>query len=542
MSTLVASLFLAFLLVGSITVASDHGSEFCYPGMSCFPSQNEIVKLAVSLDDGFDALLWPGAPLYGNITIMKDLLYIRFPAYIFLVKSISDVQKVMLFARKYDLRVTIQSSGHDYIGRSTGDGSIMINLSKMQRIDIDLKSSLNADGVIRSESGNNWARVYEEVDKHGRIVVGGSAHTVAMGGYTLGGGHSPMSRSLGLAVDNLLEVTMVTVDGSIVNATASGTVKVAPDGSVTYSSDPDLFWSLRGGGGGTFGVVTSFLFKLHKPPSAFAREICVFRFHRVNDQDKAKDFIKFYFDLTKTLPNEWGGYLVGTNDYSDGTFQHVNLVVAMLHYGSSSLPSFAKIQPLVDYHPEWQSIKCVKQDVTSFWEYEKDVNDALYTRAALVTSLVRPVDFDDNMAATIRDIVLVPPTNTSLGYCTNTLIGGQVSAVDDDATAVSPSLRAALGSMSCAVGWENNPVYDPENIAAADKLEQRLNGLGNGIYLNEPPAHIANWQKDFWGPHYPRLLATKKKWDPTNFLTCLYCVGSDLGRNYGNLGGVPIIG
>ncbi|XP_046376106.2 uncharacterized FAD-linked oxidoreductase ARB_02478-like [Haliotis rufescens] len=542
MATLVASLFLVCLLTGSTTAASGHTSDFCYPGMGCFPSQEEIIKVAVSLEDGFDALLWPGSPRYGNITIMKDIIYTRFPAYIYLVRSVEDVQKVMLFARKYDLRVTIQSSGHDYIGRSTGDGSIMINLSRMQRIDINLNSLLNADGTIRSESGNNWARVYEEVNKQGRVVVGGSAHTVAMGGYTLGGGHSPMSRSLGLAVDNLLEVTMVTADGSIVNASASGTVKVAPDGSVTHSADPDLFWSLRGGGGGTFGVVTSFVYKLHKPPSAFGHMTCVFRFHRENDQDKAKDLIKFYFDLAKTLPNEWGGYFLGTNDYADVTYQHVDYIVSMLHYGPSSLPSFAKIQPLVDYHPEWQSVKCFKQDFASFWDYEVTAQDALYTRAALVTSLVRAGDFDDNMAATIRDIVMVPPTNTSLGSCTNTLIGGHVSTVGDDDTSVSPNFRAALASLSCGVGWANNPTDDPENLAAADKLEKRLHRLGHGIYLNEPPAQIDNWKNDFWGHHYPRLLATKKTWDPSNFLTCLYCVGSDLGRNYGNHRGAPIIG
>ncbi|XP_046328691.2 uncharacterized FAD-linked oxidoreductase ARB_02478-like isoform X2 [Haliotis rufescens] len=542
MATLVAPLVLVCLLAGSLKAASDQCSEFCYPGMSCFPSQEAVAKMAASLDDGFGALLWPGSPLYGNLTIMKDTLYTRFPSYIILVRSVQDVQKVMLFARKYDLRVTIQSSGHDYIGRSTGDGSIMINLSRMQGIDINLNSPLNADGVIRSESGNNWARVYEEVNKQGRVVVGGSVHTVAMGGYTLGGGHSPMSRTLGLAVDNLLEVTIVTADGSIVNASASGTVKVSHDGSVTHSSDPDLFWSLRGGGGGTFGVVTSFVFKLHKPPSAFGHLTCVFRFHRQNDQEKAKDLIKFYFDLAKTLPNEWGGYFLGYNDFSDYTYQHVVYIVSMLHYGPSSLPSFAKILPLVDYHPEWQIIKCAKQDFASFWDYEKGINDAIYVRSALVTSLVRSADFDDNMAAMIRDIVMVMPTNTSIGACTNTLIGGQVSTVGDDDTSVSPSLRTALGSMSCAVSWANDPSIDAENRVAANKLEKQLHGLGHGIYLNEPPAQIDNWKKDFWGHHYPRLLATKKTWDASNFLTCLYCVGSDLGRNYGNHRGTSIIG
>lgn len=84
----------------------------------------------------------------------------------------------------------------------------------------------------------------------GRVIVGGSAHSVSMGGYTLGGGHAPISRMFGLAVDNLLETKMVTADGRIVTSTAD--------------LNRDLFWALRGGGGSTFGIVTEFTFKVHR--------------------------------------------------------------------------------------------------------------------------------------------------------------------------------------------------------------------------------------------------------------------------------------
>ena len=87
-------------------------------------------------------------------------------------------------------------------------------------------------------------------------MIGGSAHTVAIGGYTLGGGHSPISRTYGLAVDNLVEVEMVTADSKVVVANGSGTTTIDINGVKSFSPDTDLFWALRGGGGGTFGIAT----------------------------------------------------------------------------------------------------------------------------------------------------------------------------------------------------------------------------------------------------------------------------------------------
>ncbi|KAK3607173.1 hypothetical protein CHS0354_004437 [Potamilus streckersoni] len=143
----------------------------------------------------------PGDSRYQNVSTMKNSFYYRHPGLIVMASSVEDVQKSVLFAKRYNLHVTVHSSGHDYNGRSTADGSLMIDLSSMKEININLNSTRHAAGEVTVDSGNSWLGIYKRVQSVDRVVVGGSSHTVSPGGYTLGGGHSPISRSFGLASD-----------------------------------------------------------------------------------------------------------------------------------------------------------------------------------------------------------------------------------------------------------------------------------------------------------------------------------------------------
>ncbi|KAL5009961.1 hypothetical protein ScPMuIL_012266 [Solemya velum] len=245
--------------------------SFCYPSEACWPTGGAIATFKNSLTG---SIVQRGDAKYEQLVVMKNARTTKYPTLMVLVKSTEDVQKSIRFARTHDVRITIQSSGHDFIGRSTDDFSLQINMAEMKDIAVDLSSARHSDGEITVDSGCSWKEIYQEVDTHGRVVLGGSAHTVSPGGYTLGGGHSPISRSLGLAVDNVLEFEMVDVDGNLVKSTADGTDITYEGGTTISSSNADLFWALRGGGGGTFGVVTKFTFKLHHPPSQVVKFYC----------------------------------------------------------------------------------------------------------------------------------------------------------------------------------------------------------------------------------------------------------------------------
>lgn len=139
-------------------------------------------------------------------------------------------------------------------------------------------------------------------------MIGGSAHTVAIGGYTLGGGHSPISRTYGLAVDNLVEVEMVTADSKVVVANGSGTTTIDINGVKSFSPDTDLFWALRGGGGGTFGIATRFTFRLQESPKAMVTFSCAYPMYLAREKISVVDSVLDHlFTILPDMPKQWGG-------------------------------------------------------------------------------------------------------------------------------------------------------------------------------------------------------------------------------------------
>ena len=136
------------------------GIERCYPGMDCFPSNHAFYKLSDTLTG---EILFPNDPTYDNLVLMKNTRTTKFPAGIALVRNTDDIQKCVIFARKYKLRVTVQSSGHDYNGRSTAHGSFQIYLGNLKKTEVDLDSDQHQDGVMTCESGTTLMHAYTEV-------------------------------------------------------------------------------------------------------------------------------------------------------------------------------------------------------------------------------------------------------------------------------------------------------------------------------------------------------------------------------------------
>jgi len=133
---------------------------YCYAGMPCWPSDDVGIKWAQTLTG---EILLPVSPEYTNYTIMINTRVTRYPYLIVMAETVDDVIKTVKFATEHHVRLTVRSSGHDYIGRSTADGSIQINLFRMKGLNIQLNSTRHADGIVVAQSGNSWIRVYEEV-------------------------------------------------------------------------------------------------------------------------------------------------------------------------------------------------------------------------------------------------------------------------------------------------------------------------------------------------------------------------------------------
>ncbi|MBN9316659.1 MAG: FAD-binding oxidoreductase [Devosia sp.] len=209
-----------------------------------FPLEDQIEMLASALRG---RVVTPGSPDYDGLRIVALANFDKTPAAVIRVATAADIAAVINFARATDLELAVRSGGHSVGGFSGSNGGLVIDLRDLTGIDIDHAGRTGWFGT-----GLNAGAVTAALEPHGLILPLGDSGTVGLGGITLGGGIGYLVRKHGLTIDSLLAAEIVTADGDILVADAE--------------HHSDLFWALRGGGG-NFGVVTRFRFRLHALPS-----------------------------------------------------------------------------------------------------------------------------------------------------------------------------------------------------------------------------------------------------------------------------------
>ena len=216
-----------------------------------FAQQNETVRqLKVALRG---QLLGPADAEYASARRVHNGLVDKRPALIARCCDVADVIAAVSFARDHHMLLAVRGGGHNGGGSGTCDGGLVVDLAPLRGIRVD-----PAARTVRVEGGCTWGDVDHAAHTFGLATPGGIVSSIGVGGLTLGGGIGHLTRRYGLVIDNLLEVDMVLADGSLVTANAERNV--------------DLFWAVRGGGG-NFGVVTSFLFRLHPVHTVYAGPI-----------------------------------------------------------------------------------------------------------------------------------------------------------------------------------------------------------------------------------------------------------------------------
>ncbi len=240
--------------------------------------QTTIATLATSFRG---ELVTPSDARYESARRVYNAMIDRRPALIARCADVADVTRALQFGREHDLLLAIRGGGHNGGGLGTCDGGIVIDLSRMRGVRVDPEAR-----TVRVEGGATWGDVDHATHAFGMATPSGFISTTGVGGLTLGGGIGYLTRKCGLTIDNLLGADMILADGRFV--------------TVGPNRHEDLYWAIRGGGG-NFGIVTSFLFRLHEVATVTAGPM-------LWPIDQATEVMQFYRDFIVRAPEDLNGF------------------------------------------------------------------------------------------------------------------------------------------------------------------------------------------------------------------------------------------
>jgi FAD/FMN-containing dehydrogenase len=240
--------------------------------------QNAITQFRTQLRG---ALITPNDPAYEAERKVHNAMIHRKPALIAKCADAADVQTAVRFGRENHLRVSVRCGGHNAGGLGVCDDGLVIDLSRIRYVHVD-----PSERTVRAGGGSLWGDVDHATHAFGLAVPSGIISTTGVGGLTLGGGLGHLTRKFGLTIDNLLSADLVLADGTFVVASAD--------------ENSDLFWAIRGGGG-NFGVVTSFLFQAHEVHTVCAGPM-------LWPLDDAADILRWYREFIVAAPEDIGGF------------------------------------------------------------------------------------------------------------------------------------------------------------------------------------------------------------------------------------------
>jgi FAD/FMN-containing dehydrogenase len=417
-------------------------------------------RLLLQADEGYDAakLVWNG--------MFDD----KQPSMVVQCTSTDDIVNAVTFARERDLLVSVKCGGHSLPGKSTSDGGMMIDLSQMHSVDVDSDAM-----TMRADGGSLLGHLDTASMAHNMLTTTGTVSHTGVGGFTLGGGMGRTDRKMGLSIDNLLAATVVTASGEVVRA--------------SEDENADLFWGLRGGGG-NFGVVTEFVFRLHPfNPMPYAGSL-------IYDVDK--DFLEFYAELHETMPDEAN---IEPN-LAPGEDGKMIAVVGVTWCGDHAAGEKA-LAPML----EFPGLKGGELGPRSYHDIQTSADGFLghgrqyYLKSGMLNELTPEI---------IEIMVDFVNRGNTVSFFQH--LGGATSRVASDATAYAHrDVAFNFGMMY----FGDDPAQNEAGIAAVREYYKAMEPHLAGFYTNlNDDTEQKIWGN--YGPNYPRLVKLKNQYDPGN--------------------------
>jgi len=490
-------------------------------------------------------------------------------AYAVAARQSSDVVAAVNFARERNLRLVVKGGGHSYLGTSNAPDSLLIWTRAMDAI--TLHDGFVAAGcsdapqpAVSIGAGAIWMHAYNMVaTSGGRYVQGGGCGTVGVAGLVQGGGFGSFSKRYGTAAASLLEAEIVTADGALRIANAR--------------QHPDLFWALKGGGGGTFGVVTRVTLRTHALPEFFGGVFASVQ--ATSDAAFRKLIGRFVAFYASALHNDHWGEIVNLR-------RHNSFEISMSFQGLSREQAEAVWQPFFD----WLKASPADYTITSaplvvalparhLWD--PDFLRDHFPQAILADD--RPGASPDNifwagnlaeaghvlygfqsvwlpaalLAAERQELLADTLFAASRQHPLELHFQKGLSGASDEViaaardTATNPDVLSAF--MLVIVAGEGPPAYpglaghEPNLKNARNEAAQIGRAMGElrkiapecGSYVAESDYFESNWQQSYWGPNYPRLLVIKQKYDPDGLFFVRHGVGTETWSDDGFSGVIP---
>ncbi|MGW7081625.1 FAD-binding oxidoreductase [Streptomyces sp. NPDC054866] len=429
-------------------------------------------------------------------------------------ETAGDVAHCLRFAAAHDVPVAPRSGGHNYAGWSTTEG-LIVDVSRMNRV-------RPGDGSVHLGPGAQAVDIVHQLAPHGLQTISGLCPTVCPGGYILGGGIGWATRKHGLGSDMLQSAEVVLADGSVVRA--------------SEKSEADLFWALRGGGGGNFGIVTDFQVRPVSIPS-------LVNFNLTWDWEHAVDVTHAYLEWLRHAPDSWGSTLaIFLAKSTPGAVPHLLLHGAFLGSEGDFRRARNELVDAIGRRPATEDVADLPYDKASMQLYEcGDYSveechlvgsnpEAKIPRYHFAVDRGRLADRPLSRTA-VRELIEAfdaDRVGEQFRYLTFFALGGRANRVGRGETAYVH--RTSQYYIGYTVGLnEDSPDAGSREAAQkwADKGFEVCDRYGiPEDYINFPDPHLSDWRTAYYGENYARLTAVKQAYDPGGFFRFGQSIGS----------------
>lgn len=457
-------------------------------------------------------LLQPEDEGYDSARQVWNALIDRRPAAIARCAGVGDVLDALAFARARELVVAVRGGGHNVAGNAVCDGGLVIDLSPMKSVRVDPERR-----VVRAEPGLTWGEFDRETQALGLAITGGIQSTTGIAGFTLGGGFGYLARKHGLTCDNLLSADVVTADGRLITASAE--------------QHADLFWGLRGGGG-NFGIVTSFEFRL-VPLGPVLGGMLLYPLGR------AAEVLRFYREYVKSAPDELFTISVFTTapaaPHIPEPLRGQPVLMLIICYAGDVEKGARIIQPLRAFGPPAADLVTVKpyREMQQLLDAANPAGRLNYWKSEFMTG------YSDAAIDTLIEFSARAPSPYSKTLFTQ--MQGAIARVGAHESAYSHRQAPFLVNINAM--WTDRAESEAQIAWARDFWAAMRPFSAGGVYVNFLSGEGEERVRAAYGEEtYTRLAALKRAYDPDNVFRLNQNItpASDLiGTGHGPQGGAP---